>query len=235
MCEKAAEAYATKSQLPGMRSINSGASDIGRRLPSASPSHLRTSSGDTSLGSNMPAQGVNALRRIYLVNCLSAIQQPLVGSEVARTCVKALASAIEGHITTLVEQEVIAILERCGLQKKVSFIMERSAKGEIVLKEEEVDDERPLAEVEEMSPTAVSESLKMFLGYLAGSDGAPLPEFEQMQVPRLRSEAANQVARALIDAYETIYLAVIDPANHYPDSKSMLRHSPDQIRTILGV
>lgn len=148
---------------------------------------------------------------------------------------RALASAIEGHIAALVEQEVGAILERCGLQKKVSYITERSAKGEIVLKEEEVDDDKPLAEVDEMSPTAVADSLKTFLGYLAGSEGAPLPEFEQMQVPRLRSEAANQVARALIDAYETIYLAVVDPANHYPDPKSMLRHSPDQIRTILGV
>ncbi|CAM6119888.1 unnamed protein product, partial [Calypogeia fissa] len=125
MCEKAAEAYATKSQLPGMRRVNSGASDMGRRLPSPSPPHLRTTSMDSQLGSNMPAQGVNSLRRIYLVNCLSAIQQPLVGSEVARTCVKTLASAIEGHIAALVEQEVGAILERCGLQKKVSYIMER--------------------------------------------------------------------------------------------------------------
>jgi hypothetical protein len=235
MCEKSADVYASKSQLPGMRRINSGASDVGRRL-TISPSSSRTSSGDTSaLGGFIPAQGVNALRRIYLVNCLSAIQQPLKSSEVARPCVRSLAIAIEGHITALVEEEVSAILERCGLQKKVSYIMDRSAKGEIVLKEEELDVEKPLAEVEEMSPTAVSESLRMFLGYLTGSDGAPLPEFEQMQVPRLRSEAANQVARALIDAYETIYLAVMDPANQYPDPKSMLRHTPDQIRTILGV
>ncbi|KAG6547166.1 hypothetical protein Mapa_011418 [Marchantia paleacea] len=234
MCERAAEAYGLKSPLPGMRRINSGE---GRKLPNLSPPPRRTTSVDTlSSGlSSLQSQGVHAFRRIFLVNCLSAIQQPLVGSEVARSCVKFLGSAIEGHIAGLVDQEVGVVLERCGLQKKVSYIKERSTKGEIVPKEEEVDDERPMAEIDEMSPTAVADSLKLFLGLLAGSEGGPLPEFEQMQVPRLRSEAANQVARALADAYETVYLAVLDPSNRYPEPKVMLRHTPEQIRTILGV
>ncbi|BBN17538.1 conserved oligomeric Golgi complex subunit 6 [Marchantia polymorpha subsp. ruderalis] len=234
MCERAAEAYGLKSPLPGMRRINSGE---GRKLPNLSPPPRRTTSVDTLASglSSLQSQGVHAFRRIFLVNCLSAIQQPLVGSEVARSCVKYLGSAIEGHIAGLVDQEVGVILERCGLQKKVSYIKERSTKGEIVPKEEEVDDERPMAEIDEMSPTAVADSLKLFLGLLAGSEGGPLPEFEQMQVPRLRSEAANQVARALADAYETVYLAVLDPSNRYPEPKAMLRHTPEQIRTILGV
>ncbi|KAL3678988.1 hypothetical protein R1sor_021944 [Riccia sorocarpa] len=234
MCERAAENYGAKSSLPGMRRISSSE---GRKLSNASPPQRKTSGIDKqpSGGPTFQSQGVQSLRRIFLVNCLSAIQQPLVGSEVARSSVRSLGSAIESNIAGLVDEEVAVILDRCGLQKKVSYIKERSSKGEIVPKEEDVDDERPMAEVEEMSPSAVSDSLRLFLGLLAGNDGGPLPEFEQMQVPRLRSEAANQVARALADAYETLYLAVLDPSNRYPEPKAMLRHAPDQIRTILGV
>ncbi|KAL2613897.1 hypothetical protein R1flu_025589 [Riccia fluitans] len=234
MCERAAENYGAKSPLPGIRRISS---NEGRKLSNVSPPQRRTTSTDKlpSGGSPFQSHGVQSLRRIFLVNCLSAIQQPLVGSEVARSCVRSLGSAIESHIAGLVDEDVAVILERCGLQKKVSYIKERTSKGEIVPKEEDVDDERPMAEVEELSPSAVADSLRQFLGLLAGSDGGPLPEFEQMQVPRLRSEAANQVARALADAYETVYLAVSDPSNCYPEPKVMLRHTPEQIRTILGV
>nr|ADE77860.1 unknown [Picea sitchensis] len=140
------------------------------------------------------------------------------------------------HISTLVDREVESILERCGMLNKVSYIrnhLKKHSQSEIVLKEE-FDLSKPLAEVEEMSLSSVSESLKFFFGLVAGSEGA-LPEFQQLQVPQLRTEVCSRVSRVLAESYELVYNAVLDPENGYLEPKTVLRHSPDQIRTILGI
>lgn len=168
--------------------------------------------------------------KIFLINCLCAIQQPLFGHEVASEYVNKLGVMINDHLRGLVEKEVDAILRRCGLSNKMPHFrksFEIDEYGNVV-------EGPPLAEIEDMAPTTVAESLKAFFGLILGSEST-LPEFEPMQVPRLRSEACAQVARSLAEAYELIYKAIMDPKNQYPDPKSLARHPPDQIRTILGI
>lgn len=131
---------------------------------------------------------------------------------------------IEMHLSMLVEKEVDANLRRCGLLNKMSFIQDDGQSEEA----------KALAEVEEMSVPVLSECLRAFFGLVTGNEGS-LPEFEQLQVPKLRSDACIRVARALAAAYERVYKAVTDPKNCYPDPRSLARHSPDQIRTILEI
>lgn len=232
MCEQAAEAYKSKGLSQSYRK-NSTGFDSGHKLGK------RTSSSMEDILSNnvsAPSSQVESLRKIFLINCLSAIQQPLMGHEVATTFVKGLSVAIEMHISTLVDREVESILERCGMLKKVSYIrdhLKNYSQSEIVLKEE-FDLSKPLSEVEEMSLSLVSESLKNFFGLVAGSEGA-LPEFQQLQVPQLRTEVCSRLSRVLAESYELVYNAVLDPENGYPEPKTVLRHSPDQMRTILGI
>lgn len=167
--------------------------------------------------------------KIFLINCLCAIQQPLYGHEVAAEYVKNLGVMIDNHLHVLVEKEVDAILRRCGLSLKMHHfhsLLNKEA-GNMVIG-------GPLADLEDTSPASLSECLKTFFGLILGSESS-LPEFEQMQVPKLRSEACIQVARSLAEAYELIYKAIMDPENGYPDPKSLARHPPDQIRTILGI
>lgn len=97
-----------------------------------------------------------------------------------------------------------------------------------------IEAERPLAESEDMSPPVLSECLRAFFGLVAGTEGS-LPEYEQLQVPQLRSEACARVGKAVAAAYEVIYGAITDPKNGYSDPKLLVRHSPDQIRTMLGI
>lgn len=167
--------------------------------------------------------------KIFLINCLSAIQQPLYGHEVAAEYMKNLRAMIDNHLRILVEKEVDSILGRCGLSQKMhhfySSLKKEADKTAILV---------PLAELEETSPASLSDCLKAFFGLILGSETS-LPEFEQMQVPKLRSEACIQVARSLAEVYELIYEAIMDPENRYPDPKSLARHPPDQIRTILGI
>lgn len=62
--------------------------------------------------------------------------------------------------------------------------------------------------------------------------------FVASQSPRLRADATARVAAAVAAAYETVHSAVADPANGYsgqPGFAAALEHSPEQVRTILGV
>lgn len=167
-------------------------------------------------------QTAEASSEIYLINCLSAIQQPLLGHEVAAKYVNNLSRAIEMHTNVLVEIEVDGILGHCGLLSKRVYIQNLT------------EEHGPLAEMEEMSPDVLSGCLRTFYGLVMGSEGS-LPEFEQLQVPKLRSDASTRLGRALSEVYDLLYGVVTDPRNNYPDPKSLVRHSPDQIRTILEI
>lgn len=218
ICEQAAETYRSKGVIQSSR----------RSRLSSDTSQVRKSSVDAILENNTSApssQTTETPSKIFLINCLCAIRQPLLGHEVASEYVKKLGVMIDSHMHGLVEKEVDAILRRCGLSNKMPHFR-NSPDNDVV--------GPALADTEDMSPAALSECLKAFFGLILGSEST-LPEFEQMQVPSLRSEACVQVARSLADAYELIYKAIMDPRNRYPDPKSLARHPPDQIRTILGI
>ncbi|XP_022737867.1 conserved oligomeric Golgi complex subunit 6 [Durio zibethinus] len=219
MCEQAAEAHKSK-----------GAGHSSRRSRMSSDSgQLSKSAVDAILSNNNSAtfsQNSEAPSKIFLINCLCAIQQPLLGHEVAAEYAKKLGTMIDNHVHDLVEKEVDRVLRRCGLSMKMHHFHNSLNKDTTAT--------APLAELEDTSPASLSECLKAFFGFILGSESS-LPEFEQMQVPKLRSDACIQVARSLADAYELIYNAIMDPENSYPDPKSLARHPPDQIRTILGI
>ncbi|CAI8593051.1 unnamed protein product [Vicia faba] len=111
---------------------------------------------------------------------------------------------IDNHLRVLVEKEVDTILSRCNLSEKMPHLRNSIHK--------DGDDEvgTPLAELEDTSPAVISECLKALLGLILGSE-ISLPEFEQIQVPKLHSEASIGVARSLGEAYELIYKAIMDP------------------------
>lgn len=223
MCEQAAEAHKSKGSMHSSR----------RNRITSDPSQHRKTSVDALLdGSNsaLLTQTSETPAKIFLINCLCAIQQPLLGHDVASGYAKKLGVMIDNHINALVEKEVEAILRRCDLLTKMSHF-----RKSLEINESSNSIARtPLAEQEDTSPVSVAESLKALFGLILGSETA-IPEFEQMQVPRLRSETSVQVARSLAEAYELIYRAIMDPENGYTDPKSLARHPPDQIRTILGL
>lgn len=214
MCEQAAEAH--KSKGAGHSSRRSRlSSDSGQLSKSAVDAILSNNSSTASFKSS------ESPSKIFLINCLSAIQQPLLGHEVAADYIKTVGDMINNHLNVLVEKEVDTILRKCGLSEKMPHFQNPTAAV-------------PLSELEDTTPASLSECLKAFFGFILGSESS-LPEFEQMQVPKLRSEATLQVARSLAEAYELVYKAIMDPKNGYPDPKALARHPPDQIRTILGI
>lgn len=218
ICEQAAEAH--KSKGVGHSSRRSKmSSDLGQFGKSPVDALLSNSNSASS------SQSSETSSKIFLINCLCAIQQPLLGHEVAVEYVKNLGTMIDKHMQALVENEVDTILKRCGLSQKMTYFRDSLSRE---------TGTTPLVEIEDTSPASLSECLKAFFGLVLGSESS-LPEFEQMQVPKLRSEACIQVAKSLAEAYDLTYEAIMDPKNGYSDPKSLARHPPDQIRTILGI
>ncbi|GAA0158810.1 hypothetical protein LIER_15744 [Lithospermum erythrorhizon] len=219
MCEQAAEAHKSKGGIQSSRRSRIGPDSTQARKSSVDALLEKTGSATTTQSRETPS-------RIFLINCLCDIRQPLIGHEVASQYINKLGGMIESHIHGLVDKEVEAILRRCGLSNKMSHF-----RGSL---NKETGVGKPLSELEDTAPASLSDSLKTFFGLILGSENS-LPEFEQIQVPSIRSEASVQVARSLLEAYELIYEAIMDPDNQYPDPKSLARHPPDQIRTILGI
>lgn len=218
MCEQAAEAHKSKGVTHSSR----------RSRASTESGQMSKSSFDAILsnsGSTLFSQDSETPSKIFLINCLCAIQQPLLGHEIASEYVKKLGAMIDNHMNILVEKQVDTILRRCGLSNKMPYFRNSFNKAVV---------EAPLAEMEDTSPASLSECLKAFFGLILGSESS-LPEFEQMQVPKLRADACLQFAKLLAEAYQLIYSAIMDPKNGYPDPKSLARHPPHQIQTILGI
>ncbi|KAJ4744634.1 Conserved oligomeric Golgi complex subunit 6 [Rhynchospora pubera] len=214
MCEKAAEAHRLKGAI-SRRRASSEYSSGGRDS---------LSSVDAILAKNLSAsaQSAETSSKIYIINCLSAMEEPLVSHPAASGYVNNLQSMIEKHMNLLVEKETDGILSWCGLSDKISIIQEQQEGG------------KTLSDIPETSPHILSENLRSFFGLVTGTEGS-LPEFEQLQIPRLQSDACSRVARTLAGAYEIVYAAVMDPKNGYADARSLVKHSPHDIRTMLGI
>ena len=59
------------------------------------------------------------------------------------------------------------------------------------------------------------------------------------QVPRVKADASARVAHALADAYEAVHQVLMDPQHGYEmmsvETSDAVKHTPLQVRTILGV
>lgn len=158
----------------------------------------------------------------FLVNCLAVLQQALAPHEAAASYRQTLDEALVSRVAALVQVEAEDFLAVCQLRPKLEAIA-AAEKQEVAL-----------CSIPELSPAAISSSLRLLFAALAGVDGQ-LPEFASVQVPRWRRQACEMVADAIWRAYSQLYQAVLNPENGYANPQSMFKHSPQDMKTILGL
>eukprot|EP00898_Chlorokybus_atmophyticus_P001925 jgi/Chlat1/2733/Chrsp182S02898 len=232
MCERSAEQLSAKKP-PSRRPSSGTGIDSQLQLPAVRSSSVSTTTSNststtTTSTSASDHRVPDVTRRVFLINCLAAIQQPLQTHRVAAARVEAITFALEDHLKAIVDAEVSGILTDCGLLDKVDAA--RRLKLSTIDVSTLDDDDIPSI----LSPTAVSESLRALYTRLA-TGSSLVPECERIQPPRVRSDAANRVGRGVAEAYDAIYAVVADPAMKYAERGVNVRHSPAQIRTILGI
>ncbi|KAI7838109.1 hypothetical protein COHA_008117 [Chlorella ohadii] len=166
-------------------------------------------------------------QRVYLVNCLFTLASPLAGHECALAQAQRLHDALESHVAEVVGAEVLRTLAKCGLAEVVARLQEVQEQGGPA--------GQPLAADPALELGRVAGAMRTFFARL--SDPAMLPELPKLQVPRLKAEAIQRVLQALADAYATVHAALNDPASGYPAAEvaDAVRHTPAQVRTLLGV
>lgn len=166
--------------------------------------------------------------RVYLINCLAAMHATLAARGSARQRAKFISDQVEVQVSALVGGEVGRLLSRCGLAE----IADRIRLYQMQAGGREVG---ALASDPALSIHHIQEAMRAFFVLLSSPE--TLNEFPRLQLPKLRSEAVLRVGRSLVSTYELVYAALEDPASGYLASGGAagVRHSPAQVRTILGV
>ncbi|KAF6250612.1 component of oligomeric golgi complex 6 [Scenedesmus sp. NREL 46B-D3] len=169
--------------------------------------------------------------KIYIINCLAAMQSVLALRAAAAGRATQLAEAINSQLDSLVGQEVGRLLARSGLAE----VVERVRLYQASLSIAGATPAAPLAADPALSLAAVTEALRRF--FVAVSSPDVLPEFAGIQSPRLRGDAVSRVASLLVAAYVQVHGLLDDPTAGYAEQggSSAVKHSPAQVRTILGV
>ncbi|PNW74161.1 hypothetical protein CHLRE_13g587750v5 [Chlamydomonas reinhardtii] len=165
--------------------------------------------------------------RVYLINCLAAVWQVLQHRAAASARSRQVLEAIEAHTAALVGGEVGRLLARCGLAEVVERLR-------LYQQAQEAEAQVP-ANDPALALPRLAEALRSFFVLVSSPDA--LPEFQSVQVPRLRADAVARVCRSLLECYELVYAAIEDPTNGYLEAggAAAVKHTPAQVRTILGV
>lgn len=165
-----------------------------------------------------------AAPRVYLINCLTAVEAVLAGRRCADNRARKLAAAVEGHVAALVGLEAGRLMGACGLAE----VLER------VRLHQSAQQPGPMANDDALALPRAVDALNRFFAQL--SDPAALPEFERLQVPRVRAVAVTRVVGQLVEGYEAVHTALQDPANGYDSAEvaAAVNHSPRDVRVLLG-
>ncbi|KAL4547594.1 hypothetical protein Ndes2526B_g06835 [Nannochloris sp. 'desiccata'] len=180
-------------------------------------------------------------QHIYMINCLHELQRPLLGHACASRQMVSLQQEVQTQVETLAAGEVQRILAGCGLAEisdRLKLYSKVNAAIASSSQEGNVGSAAPggiPATDPALSLTRIGEATRTFFGKL--SDPAALPEFRKLQVPLIKAEAVQRSLTALADAYEEVFDAFMAPDSGYPaaDVGNVVKHTPAQVRTLLGV
>lgn len=166
-------------------------------------------------------------RETFLINCLESMLRPLQGHRSADLKCTDLSKQIEAHLSNLVDMEHKRLLEKCGMydvQARVrEYLVHGSGSDGIMCSDSALPLDR------------ISQSMQSFFSLISEPDA--LPEFQNIRNLQYRGKAESRLSQVLLEAYTVVYDAVGNPANGYEalGGTSKIRHTPEQVKTILCV
>lgn len=168
---------------------------------------------------------------IYQINCIQALQRPLLGHVCASNYASSLKALEEKHVNALAGIEAERVLNSCGLSEiseRLRLYQETRSLGGSNFGSSPSDDAA-------LSSTRISDVMRNFFGCL--SDPSTLPEFDKLLFPVIKADASQRSLKLMAKAYEDVYNSLLDPSNGFsgPELSSALRHTPAQVQTLLGV
>lgn len=159
---------------------------------------------------------------VYMINCLSVIQNAILPYNFAGKRVEMLSAQIEAHMDTLVEEETSSILLNCGLAEKLSILKYRETDG-------------PLSQVHGMDHRSLIPPLRSFESSVFETGTLVMNQCDRVIQESLRTSAKNSVTTLIASAYATLYYAIMDPSNQYDSPLTILHYNPEQFGLLLGL
>lgn len=166
-------------------------------------------------------------RVVFLLNCLSVMQQPLVEREYLRHIVTSLDNRAGEHLNSLIEMERKHLLAECGMidvEARVREYLAHASSGE-----------GTMAADSALTLERISKVLHAYFSLLSNPD--TFPEFGKLRDMKHKAKAATRLTQSLFDAYSVVYHAVENPVNGYSHFGGIakIRNTPEQVKTILSI
>lgn len=171
---------------------------------------------------SMSASHLNASdMAAYMINCIHQIQSTLAVYEFTDKHIEMLAGQTEAHLDTLISEQA-------------SFILARSGVGSLYTVYQENRSQRvALSSLHGMDSQSVKDAMAKFDKYLSSPDSLIMPQCNLLRTTRLRDTVHKRAVDVVCATYRTLYQAIVDEKNKYPDVKMLVPRTPDQVTSLL--
>lgn len=171
---------------------------------------------------SMSASHLNASdMAAYMINCIHQIQSTLAVYEFTDKHIEMLAGQTEAHLDTLISEQASFILSRSGVGNLYTVYQEN--RGQKVA----------LSSLHGMDPQSVKDAMAKFDKYLSCPDSLVMPQCNLLRTTRLRDTVHKRAVDAVCTMYKTLYDAIVNDNNKYPDVKTLVPRTPDQVTSLL--
>lgn len=171
---------------------------------------------------SMSASHLNASdMAAYMINCIHQIQSTLAVYEFTDKHIEMLAGQTEAHLDTLISEQASFILARSGVGNLYTVYQEN--RGQRVA----------LSSLHGMDPQSVKDAMAKFDKYLSCPDSLVMPQCNLLRTTRLRDTVHKRAVDAVCATYKTLYDAIVNDGNKYPDVKTLVPRTPDQVTSLL--
>ncbi|XP_030837791.1 conserved oligomeric Golgi complex subunit 6 [Strongylocentrotus purpuratus] len=158
----------------------------------------------------------------YMINCLYAMQTTLSLYEYTDQRLEMLEAQVDAHVDTLVNEQASFVLTRVGLLQIYSIAQQH------------LTTEGPLSSVHGMDSSSVRDGINRFDSFLGSPDSFTMPQIKLLHSTTVREKIHKRAVALICSAYELLHTAINHPANDYTEPGSIVKRTPDQIKSLVS-
>lgn len=150
--------------------------------------------------------------QVFLINCIAAMQTPLLKHSFTAQRVAMYISLLDDHVRLLVDGLASSVLAKLGLAERLQALRGKPP-------------DAPLSSVEGLHPVSLAATLRSFYNSLFTGGVLALPVLDRIGNRDLKAQVRAGVAKSVAASYQELHDGV--------QELGVATHTPDQVRTLL--